>query len=134
MIGGALVIPLMKIFKRQTLTADMVICAVGCLLMSVAPKFIVVCLGGVLISFAYASFSPVENDTGSKYCGSTGLAFNLALLTATQSLGSALSPYTTALIAAPFGGTIRSIFACGAVILIILAVIAFLTFRKVLTK
>ena len=59
------------------------------------------------------------------------MAFNLAIITATQSLGQAFSPMIMGAAAVPFGGGITGQFTAGVIMFAALAVVTFWYFGKV---
>lgn len=130
MIGGLLVFPWKKLFKNQTLSVNTVISTVGCLALAIAASMLHVFAGAILMSLAYAIYNPIECQFASEASEPMGMAFNLAIITATQSLGQALSPAIFGAITSPFGGTAASQYAVGAALFGILAIVTFVYFAK----
>ena len=130
MIGGFLVFPWKRVFKKQTLSVNTVISAVGCALMLIAATMLHVSAGAILMSLAYSIYNPIECQFASEASEPMGVAFNLAVITATQSLGQALSPMIMGVAAIPFGGGIEGQFMAGTIMFIVLAVVSFWYFGK----
>ena len=130
MIGGFCVFPWKKLFKVQTLSVNTVISTVGCFIMLIAASMFQVSLGAVLMSFAYSIYNPIECQFASEASEPMGMAFNLAIITATQSLGQAFSPMIMGAVSMPFGGGISGQFTAGVVMFAVLAVVSFLYFGK----
>lgn len=131
MIGGFLVFPWKKIFKRQTLSVNTVISTVGCAVILIASAILHVYAGAILMSLAYSIYNPIECQFASEASEPMGMAFNLAIITATQSLGQAFSPMIMGVAAIPFGGGITGQFTAGTIMFAILAVVSFWYFGKV---
>lgn len=131
MIGGFLVFPWKKIFKKHTLSVNTVISTAGCAAMLIASSMLHVSAGAILMSLAYSIYNPIECQFASEASEPMGMAFNLAIITATQSLGQAFSPMIMGAAAVPFGGGITGQFTAGVIMVAILAVVTFWYFGKV---
>ena len=86
------------------------------------------------ISLGFAIYNPIESQLVSEASPAKGLAFNLALMAATQSIGQATSPYWIGAAATPMGGGVTSMFYVGIIIFAVLVVAQFLYFSSLKKK
>ena len=120
--AGLLVVPFTRIFHHLSIPALFLLCGLGCTLMMVGENFTLICIGAIVMSFAYGAFTPFVNSIVSQVSPAMGMSFNLALVSALCSLGQASSPITTGFVAGLFGGSTADYFGTGVAISLVLAV------------
>lgn len=130
-IGGLLVIPVHRIFKRQTLTVNAILGAIGAVLIFTAGSIMPVFAGAFAMSFAYAVYNAISSQYVSEASGTVGMAFNLAILNSSGSLGNFFSPMMIGGAAGFFGGTAADSFKVCAILAMIVAVVSAVYFAKV---
>ena len=128
--AGLLVVPFTRLFKTLSFPALFVISGLGCAIMMKGQSLLIICIGAVVMSFAYGVFTPFLNKAVSEESPAMGMAFNLALASGLCSLGQASSPITTGFVAGLFDGSTAVYFATGLVISALFAVVTFFKTRK----
>lgn len=134
MVGGFLVFPIKRLFKNQTLAANALISLAGCACIVLTGSLVGVCIGAAFMAFGFAVYNPIESQLVSEASPAKGLAFNLALMAATQSIGQATSPYWIGAAATPMGGGTTAMFYVGVIIFAVLMVVQFLYFNSLKKK
>lgn len=134
MVGGFLVSPIKRLFKNQTLAANALISLIGCACIVLTGSLVGVCIGAAFMAFGFAVYNPIESQLVSEASPAKGLAFNLALMAATQSIGQATSPYWIGAAATPMGGGTTAMFYVGVIIFAVLMVVQFLYFNSLKKK
>lgn len=122
-VGGLLVFPFHRIFKRQSLTVNAILSAIGCVLIFTASNIFPVFAGAFFMAFAYGVFNPLSSQYASEASDATGMAFNLAIVTSAGSLGNFFSPMMIGGVAGMFGGSAASSFMVGSVVCVVIAVV-----------
>lgn len=130
-VAGIIVAPLMKIFKKQAPTVTFLMALVGLVVYALASNVLMLCVAGFFIGLAYQSFTPFGGMGASNFSSAMGMAFNMALVNASMSLGQALSPFTTAALGSLLGGSITSMIWVGAAFITVLLIVGFVYFGKV---
>lgn len=130
-IGGLLVIPVHRLFKRQTLTVNAILGAIGAALIFTAGSIMPVFAGAFAMSFAYAVYNAISSQYVSEASDTVGMAFNLAILNSSGSLGNFFSPMMIGGVAGAFGGTAGNSFMVCSVLAVIVAVVSAVYFAKV---
>lgn len=129
-ISGLLVIPVHRLFKRQTLAVNAVLGAVGAVLIFTAGSLMPVFIGAALIAVAYAVFNSISSQYISEASDSVGMAFNLAILNSSGSLGNFFSPMLIGGVAGALGGTAGASFTVFAVLAVVVAIASAIYFAK----
>lgn len=129
-VAGLIVAPFMKIFKKHAPTVCFVLALAGLAVYALAGNVFMLCAGGFLIGLAYQTFTPFGGMGAANFSNAMGMAFNMALVNASMSLGQALSPYTTAALGGFFGGSITAMIWIGVVAIALTSVGAFFYFNK----
>lgn len=130
-IGGLLVIPVHRLFKRQTLTVNAILGAIGAALIFTAGSIMPVFAGAFAMSFAYAVYNAISSQYVSEASDTVGMAFNLAILNSSGSLGNFFSPMMIGGVAGAFGGTAADSFMVCAALAAIVGVVSAVYFAKV---
>lgn len=130
-IGGLLVIPVHRLFKRQTLTVNAILGAIGAALIFTAGSIMPVFAGAFAMSFAYAVYNAISSQYVSEASDTVGMAFNLAILNSSGSLGNFFSPMMIGGVAGAFGGTAADSFMVCAGLAAIVGVVSAVYFAKV---
>lgn len=130
-IGGLLVIPCHRIFKRQTLTVNAVLGGIGAVLIFTAGSLMPVFAGAFCMSFAYAVYNAISSQYVSEASDTVGMAFNLAILNSSGSLGNFFSPMMIGGVAGTIGGTAGNSFMVCAALCVIIAVVSAVYFARV---
>ena len=128
--AGIIVAPLMKIFKKHAPTTCFVMALAGLVVYALCGNVAMLCAGGFLIGLAYQTFTPFGGMGAANFSDAAGMAFNMALVNASMSLGQALSPYTTSFLASFFGGSITTMIWIGVVVILATCVGAYIYFNK----
>lgn len=128
MVGGFLVFPIKRICRNQTLAVNALLSLIGCAAIVFTGSLMGVCIGAALMAFGFAVYNPVESQLVSEASPAKGLAFNLALMAATQSIGQATSPYWIGTAATLMGGGTTAMFYVGVIIFAVLMVLQFVYF------
>ncbi|WP_282191977.1 MFS transporter [Adlercreutzia caecimuris] len=134
MAGGFIVFPVKRLFKNQTLAFNAIMSVIGCVLIVASGSLLGVCVGAAFVALGFAIYNPIESQLVSEASPAKGLAFNLALMAATQSIGQASSPYWIGAAATPLGGGVTSMFYVGIIIFAALVVAQFLYFNALKKK
>ncbi len=129
-VAGIIVAPMMKIFKKHAPTSCFVMALAGLVVYATAQNVAMLCAAGFLIGLAYQTFTPFGGMGAANFSNAAGMAFNMALVNASMSLGQALSPYTTSFIASFFGGSITSMIWIGVAAIAATCAGAFLYFNR----
>ena len=131
LVAGVIVGLLIKVFKRQAPTVTFAFTLVGLVIYALAGNVAMLCVGGFLIGLGYQSFTPFGGMGAANFSLPLGMAFNMQLCNASSSLGQALSPFTTAALGSPFGGSITAMIWVGVVAIAVLTVGGFVYFKNV---
>lgn len=129
-VAGLIVAPFMKVFKKHAPTVCFVLALAGLAVYALAGNVFMLCVGGFLIGLGYQTFTPFGGMGAANFSNAMGMAFNMALVNASMSLGQALSPYTTAALGGFFGGSITAMIWIGVVAIALTSVGAFFYFKK----
>ena len=129
-LGGLLVVPCHRLFKRQTLTVNAILGGIGATLIFTAGSLMPVFAGAFCMSFAYAVYNAISSQYVSEASGTVGMAFNLAILNASGSLGNFFSPMMIGGLAGALGGTAQNSFMVGTALCVVIAVVSAAYFAK----
>lgn len=129
-VAGIIVAPLMKVFKKHAPTTCFIAALAGLVVYALASNVFMLCAAGFLIGLAYQTFTPFGGMGAANFSNAMGMAFNMALVNASMSLGQALSPYTTSFLGGLLGGSITSMIWVGVIAIALTSAVAFVYFKK----
>lgn len=130
LVAGCLLAQIMKRLKQRTVPTAFLLAAIGLLLTWQGGNLIAVLAGGILIGFGFSTYTPAGSCLVSERVNGAERSICLALLSASNNLGAALSPVMVNTLSGWFGPSVRIKFLTAAVALLIVTVAAGFWLRK----
>lgn len=130
LIAGCLMSRIMARLKQYIVPAAFFLAVVGLLLTWLGESVMVILVGGVLIGFGFSTYTPAGSCLVSERVEGAGRSLSLALLSAGNNLGAALSPALVNTLSAQFDQTVRTKFFIAAAALLIVTTAAGVWLRQ----
>ncbi len=124
LLAGCLLPLLMKRLKQYTVPLSFLLGAAGLLLAWLGGSLAVILLGAVFIGFGFAMFTPASSCLVAEHVDGAGYSACLALTSACNNLGGALSPVIVNPLSGWFGPSVRMKFLTAAAALLIVTAAA----------
>ncbi len=118
------------LFKNLSMPIAWAVTFVGLGIALVAPAFVMLCVGGFVISLGKETYVPLEGNFAAGNSAPEGRAFNLAIGIAGINFGMALSPLVFEAVTSPFGATIDQKFIAGMIVCLLCVIFGAIKYRK----
>ena len=123
-VGGLVLGNTVKIFKRFTIGAAIIMMAVGTALVGFSTSFPVICVGAVIVGFGFAIRNPGAVTFAANMVPAAQASLAIAIVSATYNVGNFISAYIVNAMASVMGDDIANRFIISAVALLVIGIIA----------
>ena len=123
-VGGLVLGNTVKIFKRFTIGAAIIMMAVGTALVGFSTSFPVICVGAVIVGFGFAIRNPGAVTFAANMVPAAQASLAIAIVSATYNVGNFISAYIVNAMASVMGDDISDRFIISAIALAIIGIIA----------
>ena len=123
-VGGLLLGNTVKIFKRFTIGAAIILMAVGTAMVGFSTSLPVICAGAVVVGFGFAIRNPGAVTFAANMVPAAQASLAIAIVSATYNVGNFISAYIVNAMANLLGDDISYRFIVSAVALVIIGIIA----------
>ncbi len=130
MAGGVLLSVVMAKLKKYTVPAAFGLAAVGLLLTYMGAGLWMILIGGACVGFAFSTYTPAGTCLVSEHVTVSQRSMAIAVLSAANNVGSALSPYIVNSISGAFGSGVRVKYLVSAVVVVVIMLVTALKFKK----
>lgn len=123
-IGGLLLGTVVKMFKRFTIGASILVMAAGTACVGLSTNFYVICLGALLVGIGFAIRNPGAVTFGANMVPAAQASLAIAIISASYNVGNFLSAFIVNPLANAISSDISSRFIVSAVALAVIGVIS----------
>lgn len=123
-IGGLVLGNTVKIFKRFTIGAAIILMAIGTAMVGFSTSFPVICVGAVIVGFGFAIRNPGAVTFAANMVPAAQASLAIAIVSATYNVGNFISAYIVNAMASVMGDDIANRFIISAIALAIIGIIA----------
>lgn len=124
LVAGCLLAQIMKRLKQRTVPTAFLLAAIGLFLTWQGGNLVIILIGGAMIGFGFSTYTPAGSCLVSECVDEAERSICLALLSASNNLGAALSPVIVNAISGWFGPSVRIKFLVAAVSLMTVAIVS----------
>ena len=123
-IGGLVLGNTVKIFKRFTIGAAIILMAIGTAMVGFSTSLPVICVGAVIVGFGFAIRNPGAVTFAANMVPAAQASLAIAIVSATYNVGNFISAYIVNAMASVMGDDIANRFIISAIALAIIGIIA----------
>ena len=123
-IGGLVLGNTVKIFKRFTIGAAIILMAIGTAMVGFSTSLPVICVGAVVVGFGFAIRNPGAVTFAANMVPAAQASLAIAIVSATYNVGNFISAYIVNAMATVLGDDISDRFIISAIALAIIGIIA----------
>ena len=123
-IGGLVLGNTVKIFKRFTIGAAIILMAIGTAMVGLSTSLPVICVGAVVVGFGFAIRNPGAVTFAANMVPAAQASLAIAIVSATYNVGNFISAYIVNAMATVLGDDISDRFIISAIALAIIGIIA----------
>ena len=123
-VGGLILGNVVKIFKRFTIGASIIVMAAGTALVGLSTSFGVICLGAVLMGIGFAIRNPGAVTFSANMVSAKQASLAIAIVSATYNVGNFLSAYIVNPLASALSPDLNMRFIISAIALLIIGILA----------
>ena len=123
-IGGLVLGNTVKIFKRFTIGAAIILMAIGTAMVGFSTSLPVICVGAVIVGFGFAIRNPGAVTFAANMVPAAQASLAIAIVSATYNVGNFISAYIVNAMASVMGDDIANRFIISAVALLVIGIIA----------
>ena len=123
-IGGLVLGNTVKIFKRFTIGAAIILMAIGTAMVGFSTSLPVICVGAVVVGFGFAIRNPGAVTFAANMVPAAQASLAIAIVSATYNVGNFISAYIVNAMASVMGDDIANRFIISAIALAIIGIIA----------
>lgn len=123
-LGGLVLGNTVKIFKRFTIGASILMMAVGTAMVGMSTSFALICVGAAVVGFGFAIRNPGAVTFAANMVPAAQASLAIAIVSATYNVGNFISSYLVNPMANMLGDDIQYRFIVSAVALVIIGLIA----------
>ena len=123
-IGGLVLGNTVKIFKRFTIGAAIILMAIGTAMVGFSTSLPVICVGAVIVGFGFAIRNPGAVTFAANMVPAAQASLAIAIVSATYNVGNFISAYIVNAMATVLGDDISDRFIISAIALAIIGIIA----------
>ena len=123
-VGGLVLGNTVKIFKRFTIGAAIILMAIGTAMVGFSTSLPVICVGAVIVGFGFAIRNPGAVTFAANMVPAAQASLAIAIVSATYNVGNFISAYIVNAMASVMGDDIANRFIISAIALAIIGIIA----------
>lgn len=123
-VGGLVLGTTVKLFKRFTIGASILLMAVGTAMVGMSTNFYVICVGALVVGFGFAIRNPGAVTFAANMVPAAQASMAIAIVSATYNVGNFVSAYVVNAMANVMGDDISNRFIVSAVGLVVVGLIA----------
>ena len=130
MVAGIILSQVMAKLKKYTVPAAFGIAAVGLFLTYTGASLPVIMIGGACVGFAFSTYTPAGTVMVSERVSIAQRSMAIAILSAANNVGSALSPYIVNTVSKVFAPTVQIKYLVSTVVVVVIMLVTALRFKK----
>jgi MFS family permease len=123
-LGGLLLGSTVKVLKRFTIGAAIILMAVGTAMVGFSTSFPVICAGSIIVGFGFAVRNPGAVTFAANMVPAVQASLAIAVVSASYNVGNFVSAYVVNPVADLFGGDISTRFLLSAAALLVIGFVA----------
>lgn len=123
-VGGLILGTVVKVFKRFTIGASILVMAAGTALVGLSTSLAAICIGAALVGIGFAIRNPGAVTFGANMVPAAQASLAIAIISATYNVGNFISAYVVNPLAEMMGDDIANRFIISAIALAVIGIVA----------